>query len=340
MNPMLLVTASLGDKIDTAFYGFDMWVYSIFGSLQCGFLTVVAKIFTAFGDERFVIPMAVLGVVMCFFKRTRKYGFSLLFAIAIGTIVTNVLVKPAVLRIRPYNTLQAKDIWEQYSVWYKNAGALSESDYSFPSGHTTAAFEIAVSMGLCLRSKGLKKQSYIPLCIAICTMGSRVYLMVHYATDVIGGMIVGTLAGVCAYFLAKLACMIFEKVKFLDAIDAEKLFEKITKKPINTKSGVCAIMAAVVLFFCISYIPAMSEGGDSIRCDYSPKYFDGAAYDCQNEAKVDVDKDGNVTYKDDYPELEGYEGMHFCKIHYKELKARSEENTQVRIEENAQQANQ
>lgn len=340
MSPMLLVTATLGDKIDTAFYAFDMWVYSIFGSLQCGFLTVIAKIFTAFGDENFIIPMAVLGVVMCFFKRTRKYGFSLLFAIAIGTIITNVIAKPAVLRIRPYNTLQTKEIWEQYSVWYNNAGALSESDFSFPSGHTTGAFEVAVSLGLCLRANGYKKQSYIPLCIAICTMGSRVYLMVHYASDVIGGMIVGSLAGVCAYFLAKLVCTVFENVKFLDSIDAEKLFELITKKSINAKAGVSAILAAVVLFFCISFVPSLSEGGDAVRCDYCPQYFDGAAYDCNNEAKVDVDKDGNITYKEDYPELEGYEGMHFCKIHYKELKERSQNNTQVRIDENAQQANQ
>ena len=311
MNPVILMT--IGEAIDKTFYGFDMWVYNIFGSMQSGFLTMVAKFFTAFGDEAFVIPMALFGIVLCFFKKTRKYGFALIFAIAIGTIITNVLVKPMVLRIRPYNTLQTTDMWGKYSVWYQAAGALSESDYSFPSGHTTAAFEMAIAIALCLRSDGKKALSFIPPLIAVGTLGSRVYLMVHYASDVIGGLIVGTVAGIIAFFLSKPACMIFEKVKFLDSIDAGKLFKKMDEKKAKTLA-VCAICIAIVGIYCNSFIPALSEGGDAaIRCDYNEEY------DCYNEAKVEVDDEGNVTYKEDYPEIEGHEGEHFCKIHWKQL---------------------
>ena len=64
MNPILLAAATLGDKIDSAFYAFDMWVFHLFGSMQCGFLTTISKIFTTFGDEAFVIPMAILGIVL------------------------------------------------------------------------------------------------------------------------------------------------------------------------------------------------------------------------------------------------------------------------------------
>jgi undecaprenyl-diphosphatase len=310
MNPLLLATVTLGDKIDQAFYGFDLWVYSIFGSMQCGFLTVVAKAFTALGDEAFVIPMAIVGIVLCFFKKTRKYGFALIFAIAIGTIVTNVVVKPMVLRVRPYNTLQDN---AEYWAWYLGAGRLSESDYSFPSGHTTAAFEMAVATALCFRSDSKKKLSWVLPVIAICTMGSRVYLMVHYATDVIGGLIVGTVAGVVAYFLSKLVCLIFEKVKFLDSIDAGKLFKKLDPNKAK-KLGTCAILVILLALFCNSFVPALTEGGDdAIRCDYNQEY------DCQNEAKVDTDDNGNVVYKEDYPEIQGYEGQYFCKIHWKQL---------------------
>ena len=56
-SPILL---TIGDNIDKVFYAFDLWVFRFFGSMQCGFLTGVAKFFTAFGDENFTIPIVVL----------------------------------------------------------------------------------------------------------------------------------------------------------------------------------------------------------------------------------------------------------------------------------------
>ena len=303
MNPILLAAATLGDKFDSAFYTFDMWVYSFFGSIQCGFLTIVSKIFTTFGDEAFVIPMAILGIVLCFFKKTRKYGFALVFAIAIGTIATNVIFKPMALRIRPYNTLQDN---AEYWKWYVGAGMLSESDYSFPSGHTTAAFEMASAMFLCFRSDGKKKIAWIFPVVAVCTMCSRVYLMVHYASDVVAGFIIGTLAGICGYFLAKLVCKIFEKVKFLDAIDVEKISKK--EDGFNKKAVSAIICIAILGIFCYAFIPSLSEGGeDAIRCAYSEEY------DCQNEARLDDEK---------YPAIDG---ERYCKIHWKQLSGETED---------------
>lgn len=293
MNAILLAAATLGERVDSIFYNFDLWVFSFFGHMQNGFLTQVAKFFTSFGDERFVIPMVVFGAVLCLFKKTRKYGAALIFSIVIGTLVTNVIVKPMFLRVRPYNTLQGV---AEYFAWYKGAGMLSESDYSFPSGHTTAAFEIATSMFICFK-KDHKKICWLFPAIAICTMGSRVYLMVHYASDVLAGFIVGTFAGCLGYALAVLACNIIAKIKFLDKIDVTPLFKKV-----NPKVAPVAIIAVVVGIFCLSYIPAMTEGGDSAqRCAYVGEY------DCMNEAKVD-DKD--------YPPIDGKE---YCKIHWKQL---------------------
>ncbi|MBR4241490.1 MAG: phosphatase PAP2 family protein [Eubacterium sp.] len=300
MNPILLAAATLGDKIDSAFYAFDMWVFHLFGSMQCGFLTTISKIFTTFGDEAFVIPMAILGIVLCLFKKTRKYGFALIFAIAIGTIVTNVVVKPMALRIRPYNTLQGN---AEYWAWYKGVGMLSESDYSFPSGHTTAAFEMATAMFLCFMSDKKKKIAWIFPVLAILTMCSRVYLMVHYASDVLCGLVVGICAGVIAFFLSKLVCRIFKKVKFLDSIDCDKLFKKLDKEDEHPyKWNKAIICLAVVAFFLVAYIPSLSEGGEeAVRCAYNEEY------DCQNEAKMDDEK---------YPAIDG---KRYCKIHWKQL---------------------
>lgn len=294
MYPILL---TLGENIDKVFSSFDLWVFHFFGSMQCTFLTYVAKFFTTFGDESFIIPLVVLGIVLCFFKKTRKFGFSIIIAVVIGTLVTNIVVKPMALRIRPYNTLQGNsDYWN----WYIGAGALSESDYSFPSGHTTGAFEVATALFLCFKSEK-KKIAYIFPAIAICTMGSRVYLMVHYASDVLAGLVVGIVAGILGYLIAKfIVKFIFEKTK-LDNIDAAKLFKKLTEKT-NGKLAPVAIILAVVCIFLYAFIPSLTEGGDkAVRCAYNEEY------DCYNEARVD-DKD--------YPAIDG---KNYCKIHWKQL---------------------
>lgn len=292
MNPILL---TLGESIDKTFYGFDLAVFRFFGEMQNTFLTYVAKFFTTFGDEVFMIPIVVLGIVMCFFKRTRKYGFTIIFAVAVGTIVTNVIAKPVFLRIRPYNTLQGNaDFWS----WYQGVGMLSESDYSFPSGHTTGATEMALAMFLCFKSDK-KKIAYIFPVIAICTAGSRVYLMVHYATDVIGGLIVGTVAAVAGYFLMKLVMLLFTKTGADDKIDAAKLFKKLGEDK-RKKLGTAAIIIAVAGIFLYSFIPSLSEGGEQ-TCAYEGEYS------CNNAARVDDEK---------YPPIDGKE---YCKIHWKQL---------------------
>lgn len=307
MDFITLMTATIGDKLDSMFHSFDLWVFSLFGAIQNDFLTVLAKFFTNFGDEKFVIYLALIGAILCLFKKTRKYGFAIIVAIFVGTFITNIVLKPLVLRVRPYNTLQDN---AEYFKWYIGAGALSESDYSFPSGHTTGAFEVAVATGLMLYKNNHKKVAFIPVLLAFFVMCSRVYLMVHYASDVLAAFMVGVFAGFVGYFDSLLACNVCSKFKFVDKIDAEKLF----KGGINPKKATLLIIVLIAVGFTASFIPSLSEGGDdAIRCDYNVEY------DCQNEARVDVDDDGNIEYQKDYPEIKGHEGEVFCKIHWKQL---------------------
>ncbi len=295
---MNLILMTVGDSLDKAFYGFDTAIFKFFAAIQCTFLTYVAKFFTAFGDENFIIPVAVIGIVLLLFKKTRKYGVALVGAIVIGTLITNVIAKPAVLRIRPYNTLQDLDF---YWKAYIGAGALSESDYSFPSGHTTGVFEIAISMAILFGKDGKKKLSWVFPVIAVCTMGSRVYLMVHYPTDVIGGMIIGTLAGVCGWLFSKLYIRLAENVKFFKKIDKIDLGKVKFLEWTKGKAGTVVITVAVAAVFLAAFIPGLTEGGDVKRCAYVGEYT------CYNEAKTDDLK---------YPAIDGKE---YCKIHWKQL---------------------
>lgn len=304
-----LLAGSVGDQLNNVFYGIDMAIFHFFGSIQSEFLTTLAKIFTAMGSVKYVVLFAVMGLVLCLFKRTRKVGFALIFAIIIGTVITNIIVKPAVLRIRPYNTLQGD---AQYWAWYLGAGSLCESDYSFPSGHTTGAFEIATVLFLCHFIEKKRGVAWIFPVVAVLTGASRIYLMVHYPTDVFAGVIVGILAGVLGYLIADALTKAIRKRKIDDIVDLSRLFKK---KITKTAAGI-AIAAGWVIIFAFSFLTSLDEGGpDTVRCAYDREY------DCQNEAQVGKKK---------YPAING---EYYCKIHWKQLNEQFAETGSVDVPE-------
>ena len=104
-------------------------------------------------------------------------------------------MKPLAHRIRPY--VYSHEV----SLIIKKA-----ADYSFPSGHTAAAF--ASSMAI-LRSEH-KKLGACALIYATLTGFSRLYVGIHYPTDVIAGMILGDLFGLAG---AAIAALIYRKLK-------------------------------------------------------------------------------------------------------------------------------
>ena len=125
----------------------------------------------------------VLGVVLLIPKKTRKSGFTALLALIIGSVITNLVLKTAVARIRPYDAV------EGLVPLVKKL-----RDYSFPSGHTCASFSCAVvyyKMYPDIKGKGA-------MVLAVLIALSRLYVGVHYPTDVLGGAIVGWLSAILA----------------------------------------------------------------------------------------------------------------------------------------------
>ena len=199
------------------FDSFDMSVFTFFGEqIQSAAMNIVANFITFFGGSEFVMPMAVLGLVLSFFKKTRKFGMAVLFAVLVGTLLTNVIFKPMFDRPRPYVYYAENPL---FMSWYEFAGAHVESDKSFPSGHTTAAFEIGVALFLVLN----KKYSWVFPVFSVLVGLSRIYLMVHYVTDVLGGVLIGTFAGIMGYVIMT-ALMKNTKIAEFDL--AEKLKKK------------------------------------------------------------------------------------------------------------------
>ena len=159
-------------------------------NLQCGFLDFIMPIITLFGDAG--IFWIACAVVLLIFPKTRKIGLGMGLALVMGLLVCNVTMKPLMQRIRPYDY--------QLQHFQKVIPLLIEAqhDFSFPSGHTIASFEACTVLML-----GDKKLGIPATVLAILIAFSRMYLYVHYPTDVIASVILGTIFGLIGYFLSQ-----------------------------------------------------------------------------------------------------------------------------------------
>ncbi|MBR6558688.1 MAG: phosphatase PAP2 family protein [Clostridia bacterium] len=159
------------------------WIQNTF---SCPFLDAVIPVLSSLVDGGII--WIALAVVMLFFRKTRKAGLTVGLALIFGLLTVNLMMKPMVARIRPYDFNAGADLI---------VGSLS--DFSFPSGHVIASFEASVALLLCK-----KKSIGIPAIIfAVIIAFSRMYLYVHYPTDVLASIILGTGYAIIAYFVIK-----------------------------------------------------------------------------------------------------------------------------------------
>jgi len=166
-------------------------------TLWCDTLDVVMPIITMFGDGG--IFWIACSVLLMLFPKTRKTGLGMGFALILGLIVCNMTLKPLVARIRPY------DLQAQLGVTVNLLNGTMH-DFSFPSGHTIASFEAATVL-----LKNSKKMGIPAYILAVLIAFSRLYLYVHYPTDVIASILLGTLF---AFIGDALAGLIAPKLRF------------------------------------------------------------------------------------------------------------------------------
>lgn len=150
-------------------------------------LNPVFVVITHLGDAGiFWIAMSLL---LCCFKKTRKAGIFGLVALIFSVLVNNVFLKNVIGRIRPYEIITGLECIIKHA-----------SDASFPSGHTGASIAAAT-----VYVKELPKKFSIPaLVLAILISLSRLYVGIHYPTDVIAGAIIGAALGILACALGNL----------------------------------------------------------------------------------------------------------------------------------------
>ena len=172
----------------------------IMANLWCPFLDAVMPVITVLGDAG--IFWIALAAVFLLLPKHRKMGLSMGVALMMGLVICNMILKPVVGRIRPYDY--------QLEFFQKTIPLLIERqhDFSFPSGHTIASFEAAVAMLICNKKLGIPA-----MILAVLIAFSRMYLYVHYPTDVIASVILGTGLAFLAVFLVNKGWKLWETRK-------------------------------------------------------------------------------------------------------------------------------
>ncbi len=182
-------------------------------------LTPLSKLMTAIGEKGLLF--FGIAIIFMLFAKTRKAGICIFGAVACGALITNIILKGSVMRERPF--LDAA-----YEGYWKFVGSPFEDDYCFPSGHATAMTAFAVALFIMCN----KKWSWVGF-IGVIGMGfARVYLIAHYFTDVLAGVVVGAISGVAAWLITLLIYKLlhkYEEKKFCKFVLTATLSSWVTK---------------------------------------------------------------------------------------------------------------
>mgnify|MGYP002564795596 FL=1 len=154
--------------------------------LRTDMLTPFMKIVTFLGNGGWF--WILCAVVLLAVPKTRKTGYAAVLSLIFGVIVTNLLLKNIVARPRPFAEIEALIPL-----------IAKPTDFSFPSGHTTASFAVALVM---LRM--LPKKIGIPaVVLAALVAFSRLYLGVHYPTDVLAGFVIALVGSMLSVWIVR-----------------------------------------------------------------------------------------------------------------------------------------
>ena len=227
------------DAIFDSFLSFDLGVFEWIQTIQNSILTTIMVVITTLGDEGIIFIAA--GLVLFITKKYRKIGLAMLISLVVMLVLNNLVLKEMLERVRPFYIFDLEGLLAdkqafidagrlgKFETMVEKIQALTEkypemaaewvakyeypnfveklTSFSFPSGHTSSAF------AACAAILFLNKKIGIPAMVFAAIMGfSRIYVEVHYCTDVIGGAIVGIIYAVIGVLIAKALYPVVEKV--------------------------------------------------------------------------------------------------------------------------------
>ena len=165
-------------------------------SVRSPFITPAVTFITSLGNAGII--WIIMSLLLMIPPKTRKIGCMSILALLFSLLINNLLLKNLVRRTRPYDCISALVPLVPKPL-----------DYSFPSGHTGSSFAAAWVM-----YRSLPKKAGIPVLVLAVLIGlSRLYVGVHYPSDVLTGVLTGILSG---YLAERLFCLISKSGTPLD----------------------------------------------------------------------------------------------------------------------------
>ena len=158
------------------------------------------KFITRLGDTGFI--WIVLGLIFLIFKKTRHTGIILFISLAVGFVLNDFVLKTIFNRARPF------EVNNEFKQFIESLGMELPSGKSFPSGHSYSSLNCAMVITLMH-----KKWGWTSLFLGFAIALSRIFLLVHYPTDVLAGIILGIITAVCMVLVYKKILRVLEARK-------------------------------------------------------------------------------------------------------------------------------
>ena len=152
-------------------------------AVGCPLLDKITVAISHTGDKG--IGMILLAILLLCIPKTRKAGVVMAVALVLELLLVNLTLKPLFARTRPYDLGIDLELITHHP-----------SDFSFPSGHTAAAFAAATAL-YAMGKKWMAAGLFYACCMGFC----RMYLMMHYPTDVLFGAVAGIICGAAALYV-------------------------------------------------------------------------------------------------------------------------------------------
>ncbi|MDO4399662.1 MAG: phosphatase PAP2 family protein [Coriobacteriia bacterium] len=177
--------------LNDVFALFDTFFLGLHHELAVSYGDIITPIANALGAAgHWGVAFIALAVILLFFRRTRMAGVAMLLALAISGALSEFVIKDIVMRPRPFQ------MSDTFMSWWQFVGSPDAHSYSFPSGHVAGATAAMIALAYAARKWWV---SLLGVITVVAMAIDRMYLQVHYPSDVLAGFVLGFLAGVIGY---------------------------------------------------------------------------------------------------------------------------------------------